>query len=440
MNNSNKHIKFDFRTLAFFLVIVIMISALLCTVVFFLHKNINDENEKSTNDNRPVLDEIRGIWVPTVYNITFPSKPDLSKEQLQKELDDILNQTLECSLNSIFFQVRPSCDALYNSDFFSVSRYLSSNDTLELDCLDYLIEKAHDKGVAVFAWINPLRVTASRCTVDELSENSTAYSLKSSIISYDGRLYFDAGMPEVRKLVCDGIKEIAENYNVDGIVFDDYFYPYPVYEEAKNGSKVITVFNDSESFNTYSSGESLEDFRRENINKLIKEAYETVKTSDSKILFGVAPFGIWQNYDGSNDGSLTKGSQSYHDNYSDTIAWLEGGYVDFIAPQLYWDMNSTAASYKVLAKWWSQKVSEANENLNDHSISLLISHAAYRYDDSFNSGEITKQLEYIDNIENSAYNGSVFYAYNAIKDNIGGVADEIIAFYQAKASTPNDKN
>lgn len=424
--------KYGVRFTAIILSLAILCVAVVCAVIALLAKS-GKKVENLPDDGRPLIEETRGVWVPSVYNLTFPSKPDLSEDELKAELDEILKTTVDNSLNTIFFQVRPSCDALYKSDIFSVSSVLSTSGTLTLDCLEYLLSNAHEKGVAVYAWINPLRATASKCDVEELSADCTAYKYKDYLVSYDGRLYFDVGIPEVRSLICEGIKEIAENYKVDGIVFDDYFYPYPIYETADDGTKTLAVFNDEKTFDKYSSGESLADFRRSSVNLLIEKAHETVKEADNKMKFGVSPFGIWQNDNGENGGSLTKGAQSYADNYSDTLAWLDGGFVDFISPQLYWDMNSSAASYKVLAKWWCARVDEANKKRNDGcEISLLISHGIYRYADSFESGEITSQLEYASLLEGESYSGSVFYAYNALKSNENGVADEIISFYESK--------
>lgn len=433
--------KYGAQTLA-----VILTSAILCTIavtvlVLMLTRNGEaDTGKPEENDGRPIIEETRGIWVPSVYNLTFPSKSDLSENELKAELDAVLDTAVSNSLNTVFFQVRPSCDALYKSEYFSVSEVLSTDGTLTLDCLDYLTNKAHERGIAVYAWINPLRVTASKCTINEIGEGHTAYNYKDCLVSYDGKLFFDVGIPKVRELICNGVSEIAENYKVDGIVFDDYFYPYPVYETLSDGSKTLAVFDDSETYSAYSNGESLADFRRKSVNALIKEVGETIKTADNKIQFGVSPFGIWQNDNGQNGGSLTKGAQSYADNYSDTLAWLEGGYVDFISPQLYWDMNSSAASYKVLAKWWCVRLDEVNDKRDENNkIKLLVSHAIYRYSDSFEEGEITKQLDYVTNLESDCYSGSVFYAYNALSNNEKGVATEIKSYYYNK-ETEKDMN
>lgn len=390
-----------------------------------------------TDDERPKITEIRGVYVPTVYNISFPSKPDLSEDELKAELDEIVRVTEENSLNTIFFQVRPTCDSLYKSDIFPASAFLTSSEKAPLDCLEYLVSTAHDRGIAVHAWINPLRVSTSASDVADVDPASPAAALADSVVPYDGKLYFDAGDPAVRELICKGVREIAENYKVDGIMFDDYFYPYPVYTENDAGERVIAAFADEKTYSLYSDGKSLSDFRRSNINALIESVYNTIKETDEKISFGVAPFGIWQNDDGSNGGSLTRGAESYSDNYSDTLAWIKGGYVDYVAPQLYWDMNNSAASYKVLAKWWDLRVSEQNENSKDHKISLLISHAPYRYADTFPEGEMTSQLDYASML--TSYEGSVFYAYNAISSDEGGSASEIREYYKTKdEKSPDD--
>ncbi len=378
------------------------------------------------------LTDVRGVFVPTVYNLSFPSKADISETELKSELNEIVKTAKEAGLNTVFFQVRPSCDALYSSKYFPVSTVLSTTGELPLDCLEYLSDLCKKEGISLHAWINPLRVTAYDREISELPENSPAKKLEKSVVSYGGKLYFDPGDPEARELICNGIREICENYDVDGIVFDDYFYPYPEYETNENGTDSVLVFNDNYTYKTYGTDyENIGSFRRDNVNKLVKAAYETVKSADADCLFGVSCFGIWKNSDGENGGSMTVGSQSYYETYCDTLAWVEGGYVDYLAPQIYWDCDSVAANYKILAEWW-------NEKLADTEVDLLIAHAAYRYDGSFDSKnkEMTKQLTIAKNLSNCK--GSIFYSYNAIRDNLDGITKEISDYYTTKDTTPEE--
>ena len=181
---------------------------------------------------------------------------------------------------------------------------------------------------------------------------------------------------------------------------------------------MIAVFDDADSFAAYGSGyENIGDFRRANVNLLIKEVYTAIKESDKKCRFGVAPFGIWKNLAGENGGSATRGLESYYDLYCDTLAWCEAGTVDFVAPQIYWECDSSVASFEVLAKWWSEK-------LEGTDVDLYFSHAAYRYaDGDFTPGEMTKQYEFSKALPN--YRGSVFYSFAAFRDDLAGICGEI---------------
>ena len=144
-------------------------------------------------------------------------------------------------------------------------------------------------------------------------------------------------MPEVRELIADGVREIIDGYDVDGILFDDYFYPYP-----EDGYE----FDDSATFEKYGGGRELGDFRRESVNEMVRLVYETVKAADEGCRFGIAPFGIWRNDDGENGGSATRGLESYDEIYCDTLAWVRGGYVDYVAPQMYWSLARSSTGWR----------------------------------------------------------------------------------------------
>ena len=357
--------------------------------------------------------EMRGLWIPTVNNNTFPTKSGLGAPELAAELDAIVDFANTNRFGAILFQVRPEADALYSSEIFPASRVVSGKCGKAadggFDCLSYLIEKAKPLGIEVHAWVNPLRVAANEKVFNALPENSPALMHPECVTEYaDGKYYFDAGQPYVRELVALGVREICENYQVDGVIFDDYFYPYP-----KDGAP----FDDAKTYAEYGGKMSLADFRRDSVNKLVKLCYDTVKSVDKNIEFGVSPFGIWQNYDGENGGSMTNGLEAYDAIYCDALAWANGGYVDYLAPQIYWSFDKESAPFDVLAEWWSRA-------LDGTGVKLYINHGVYKYDEGeMQSGEMARQIEFSKQLY--SYHGGMYFGYAALKNNTGGVLDEI---------------
>lgn len=360
--------------------LIAVVSLIVAVAVIKSKNNEEDVPQVESYKDTSILDEFdefAGVWIASVFNIDFPSKADLSKDELKAELDAIVRDAEEAGLNTIFFQVRPEADALYDSEIFPVSRYMSSTGELRFDALEYIIYAAHKKGIAVHAWVNPLRVSSSpNVTLESLSEDHPARKNPDWVVKYaDGKMYFDAGIPEVRELVVKGVQEIVDNYNVDGIVFDDYFYPYPAYNTVSGSSEVVP-FDDADTYAKYGGEKSLENWRRENINSMVKAVHTAVKDERERCLFGVSPFGIWKNGYGDESGSLTRGSESYSMLYCDTVAWIKGGYVDYVAPQIYWSKDESAAPYNALCDWWNMIV-------DGTGVRLLVSHGAYRYEDGW---------------------------------------------------------
>ncbi len=376
--------------------------------------------ENAISDGKNALldpaSEVRGVWIASVYNIDFPSKTDLTAEELKSELDDIIKNCRSVGLNSIYFQVRGAADAMYASDIFPVSRFLSSNGELTIDPLEYLLKEAHRNNIRVHAWINPFRVAL--CGDDAASSvNTIANEYRDFIITYaDGITYLDPGYPETRELISRGVREIVEKYDVDGVIIDDYFYPYPVCDESGG----LAEFNDEASYRLYGGSVSRDDWRRSNVNDTVKTIYDTVKSVDAECQVGVSPFGVWQNDDGENQGSNTNGLESYSAVYCDTLAWVAGGYVDYIAPQLVWRFSDADTAFDTLVRWW-------NFALDGTDVDLIISHAGYRYGEGeWNSpdGEMKRQIVYARS--GLGYKGSIFYGYDEIRSNTAGVADELI--------------
>lgn len=404
--------------------ICVIVAALTVTalLIFLLPK---DENEEELAP-RVTFEDTRAVYVATVSNINFPSRPDLTAEELTAEMDLIVETSKAAGMNTVILQVRPTCDAFYKSDIFPVSKYLSSNGVLTVDCLEYMTEKCHESGMALWAWINPYRISSN----GEIPTEGPAARLSEFTVDYNGKISFDPSSEEVMELICDGVTEILSYYPVDGVIFDDYFYPYVEYVTAASGEKTPVEFDDRAAFEAAGENfDSIGDFRRDNVDRMVEKVHLAVKEKAANCPFGIAPFGIWKNNNGSNGGSDTRGLQSYSAIYCDTVKWIENGWVDFVAPQIYWDCESTAANYRTLVSWWNGVIGEANER-NGTDISFFVSHAAYKYRDTFLPGEMTEQLFYAEAFD--SYKGSLFYSYAAIAQNTGGVAEEIRDHYLEK--------
>ena len=380
--------------------------------------------------------DFRGVWVASVINIDYPSKPSTDPEILKSEALTILDKAADMGMNAVFLQVRPTADALYKSNYFPWSKYLTGSQGImpadSFDPLEFWVEEAHKRGIELHAWINPYRIT-KRQSGDPASDlalldvSSPARLNPTWVVKHtDGNLYFDPGIPEVRKLVIDGALEIIENYDVDGIHFDDYFYPG-------------TNFNDAATFSKYGkSYNNVNDWRRANVNTLIGDLSKAVKATGRNVRFGVSPFGIWANKGTTPIGSDTKGLESYHAHYADTLKWVKDGTLDYIAPQLYWNIGYTIADYSKLLTWWKNAVSGTN-------VDLYIGQAAYRTGNIspsspwYGISEILRQLQL--NAKTPEVNGSIFFSYKSLIDN-PSLASAIKATYESRdgkySGTPVD--
>lgn len=328
-------------------------------------------------------EDINAVWVASVYNLNYPSRPGLPESELAAELDAIVENTVAAGLNTIFFQVRPCADALYDSDIFPRSEFLGEGD---FDPLEYIVDRAHENGVSVHAWINPYRITVFSAS------SAIAEKYPELVMKVDGKLYFDPSKEDAMTLIIRGVAEIVVKYDVDGIVFDDYFYPEGITDEDKGSYDAYIL----------SGGKApLGDWRRENVNALIRKTYAAIKQLRGDCLFGVSPRGIWRNSSTDANGSATGGSQAYDDVYCDALAWIEDGCIDYISPQIYWSFDNKTAPFAVLCDWW-------NDRLNGKDIMLVVSLAAYYLPES----EIESQKEYLSELGN--YGGFAIYSYASL--------------------------
>lgn len=298
-------------------------------------------------------DEMSAAWVSTVYNLDWPSSNSKNNPQMQKqELINMLDKLKETGINTIVLQVRPKADALYKSSINPWSDVLTGTAGKDpgYDPLKFAVEEAHKRNMEIHAWFNPYRVTTSGTDFNKLAANSPARLHPEWVISYNNKLYYDPGLPEVRKHIVETVNEVVSNYNVDGIHFDDYFYP-------------DSNFTDNQTYNKYGNGMEKGDWRRSNVNNLLKDVKTSIKSIKPNVKFGVSPSGIWRNKSSDPTGSDTRGSESYSTQYADTRYWIKNNLIDYVTPQLYWPIGYSVADYSKLVSWWANEVSGSNVNL-----------------------------------------------------------------------------
>lgn len=370
---------------------------------------------------QPAQDGMRGVWVSSVANIDYPSQQGLSADQLKSEADTILNNIAAMGLNTVFLQVRPSADALYQSALFPWSRYVSGTAGQapdgDFDVLAYWVEGAHSRGLQLHAWLNPYRITRDgKEELDSLPETSPAKQHPEWVVEYEGNYYFNPGLPAVQQLVVDGAAEIVRNYDVDGIHLDDYFYPG-------------TDFNDAAAYARYGDDfDDIGDWRRDNVNTLIASLDETVHAINPELSFGVSPAGIWDNKADNPKGSDTNGRSSYREIYCDSVEWIKRGTVDYICPQLYWSIGYEIADFEVLVDWWQDIVSTSD-------VALYIGIGAYRAAEAepgdvwYGTAELERQLDMLDN--SIDIQGEVFFSYASLME-AQGCSDFLTTHYAEK--------
>lgn len=352
---------------------------------------------------------LRGVWVASVYNIDYPSKTGMTVDELKSQADAMLDNIASMGLNAVFLQVRPSADALYESELFPWSRYVSGTVGQApdggFDPLRYWVEGAHARGLQLHAWINPYRITKEGETEwAALPDSSPAKQHPEWIVEHEDNYYFNPGLPAVQQLVVDGALEIARNYEVDGIHLDDYFYPG-------------TDFNDAATYARYGEDfDEIGDWRRDNVNQLVAALDTALHKLDRDLAFGVSPAGIWDNKDSNPRGSDTRGRSSYAEIYCDSLEWINEGTVDYICPQLYWSIGFEAADFQKLVDWWTDAVKTSD-------VALFIGLGAYRMAEAapgdvwYGTDELARQLALIHSGKD--IQGEVYFSYSSLINTAG---------------------
>lgn len=301
--------------------------------------------------------EFRGMWLATVANRDWPSRPGLTADQQRAELLDFLDTAVRRRLNAVVFQVRPTADALWPSPYEPWAECLTGVQGRDpgWDPLGTAVREAHRRGLELHAWFNPYRI-ANHTDPSRLIPTHPARVHPEWVVPYGGKLYYDPGLPEVRRFVQDAMLDAVARYDIDAVHWDDYFYPYPVAGQ---------VFDDDATYERYGAGfPDRAAWRRNNIDRLVYETAVRVKLLGRRVRFGISPFGVWRNQATDPLGSATTaGVQTYDDLYADTRAWVRRGWLDYIVPQVYWNIGFAAADYAVLVPWWSEVVRGTGVNL-----------------------------------------------------------------------------
>lgn len=372
--------------------------------------------------------QLRGMWIATVANTDWPSAPDLSPEQQRQELCDLLDVAVERRLNAVMFQVRPTADALWPSPYEPWSQYLTGVQGRDpgWDPLGTAVHEAHRRGLELHAWFNPYRVSLTT-DVTALTPTHPARLHPEWIVSFGGKLYYNPGLPEVRRFVQDAMLDAVRRYPIDAVHWDDYFYPYPVAGQT---------FQDDDAYARYGTGFPDRDaWRRNNTDLLVREMAERIKRIRPRTRFGISPFGVWRNAGTDPLGSATTaGVQTYDDLHADTRKWVQEEWIDYIVPQVYWNIGFAAADYGVLVPWWSNIVSGT-------SVQLYVGEALYKVGVAGQPAAWQDQAELSRHLDFDTHypqvRGNVYFSATQVAaDPLGAMSRVVADHYPTRVRTP----
>ncbi len=373
----------------------------------------------------PLKREFRGVWVASVENIDWPSSPNLSVEDQKAELINLLNAHKRTGINAIMLQIRPAADAFYAKSREPWSKWLMGKQgkapSPAYDPLEFAIAEAHKRGMELHAWFNPYRATNDG-KFFALSPTHITNIKPEWFYIYGGIKLFNPGIPEVRDYIVRVFLDVVDNYDIDGVHMDDYFYPYQI-----DGQHI----NDAETFKEYGGDfTDIRDWRRDNVDQLVKMLTDSVHKHKPRIKFGISPFGIWANTYQNPQGSATHGGSSYYEQFADSRRWVKEGWVDYINPQLYWPIGDRSAAFDTLLDWWSD---------NTYNRHLYIGMAAYRINERRRSkfkdpGQMPAQIRYLR--DNERVQGSVYFSSKSLLNNPLGFTDSLQQNYYKYPALP----
>ncbi|WP_336207384.1 family 10 glycosylhydrolase [Nonomuraea sp. LPB2021202275-12-8] len=380
-----------------------------------------------TTDPATPKRQLRAMWISSVANIDWPSRTGLSVSAQQAEFRAWLDLAVQRRMNAVVVQVRPTADTFWPSSLEPWSQWLTGTQggNPGYDPLAFMVTEAHARSLELHAWFNPYRV-ANHDDPSELVAAHPARKNPSWRFAYGGKLYYNPGLPVVRDFIEDVIMDAVTRYDLDGVHLDDYFYPYPA-----SGQSIP----DSAAYAQHGGGfANVHDWRRENVNLLVRELDQRIHAAKPWVSFGISPFGIWRNSTTDPLGSRTSGLQSYDAIYADTRLWVKQGWVDYISPQVYWHIGFSTAAYEVLTAWWAGVV-------RNTGVQLVIGQAAYRAGASGQDAAWQDTAELSDHLHVNRQHpevvGDIFFSAKDVKANrINGFATLAAAHYTKPALSP----
>jgi len=378
-------------------------------------------------DRRAPKRQLRAVWIASVVNIDWPSRPGLTPAKQKAELIGWYDDAVARELNAVIVQVRPTADTFWPSALEPWSKYLTGTQGQSpgYDPMRFAVREAHRRNLEFHAWFNPYRVSMDTDR-DALVPTHPGRQHPDWVHEYGGKLYYDPGVPEVRALTEDVILEVVRRYDIDAVHFDDYFYPYPV---LVNG--VELPFPDAETYAQYGQGfDDVEDWRRNNTDLLVSELDQKIHAVKPWVKFGVSPFAVWRNIATDPEGSdTTAGAQTYDDLYADTRTWVREEWLDYVAPQVYWNIGFAPADYAKLVPWWSDQVRGTN-------VQLYIGQATYKVEISTQDPawqqprEMSRHLAF--NRNYPQVRGDIYFSAKDVRANRLGHMDIVQAEHYAR--------
>ncbi len=366
--------------------------------------------------------DFRGAWIATVYQDGYLKRSTARNKAYLCQQLDILHAA---GINVVFFQVRAQADAFYSSELEPWSRYLTNNGAAPSpfwDPLQFMVEECHARGMELHAWVNPYRVTTS--AKQTVPRGHLYHKEPKRFFRYDGKIYFDPGLPENRAFIVKVVDDIVSRYDIDGIHCDDYFYPYPT-----KGKPIV----DDATYARYGKGMTRDMWRRRNVDLLIEALHKAIVERKPWVRFGVSPFGIWRNKKNDSRGSETSGLQNYDDLYADVLLWEEKGWIDYLLPQIYWNIGNKLASYPVLVDWWNDNAGKKRHLYVGQDIDRTMKAAIPQ--GSKEKSQLRRKFE----LARKAINvrGNCWWPGYSLTANVGGVADSLrILYHNAPALVP----
>ena len=356
--------------------------------------------------------EFRAAWIATVDNIDWPTKGNCNSDSQRVEFVKMLDTLKSVGINAVIVQIRPAADAMYPSQYEPWSEWLTGKQGQQpvpyYDPLQFMIDEAHKRGMEFHAWCNPYRA------IFKIGQSTISASHITKIhpewfLTYGDTKYFDPGNKDVQQFVTAVISDIVNRYDIDAIHFDDYFYPYRI-----SGRE----FPDEISYKKYGNNLLRDDWRRSNVDSIIVMLSKVIKQQKKSCKFGISPFGVWRNNDKDSAGSATKAGQTnYDDLYADVLLWLKNGWIDYVAPQLYWEFGHRAAPYEILLDWWSK---------HTYGRHCYIGLGVYRAGSNIiwrDKTLLPRQIIALRNTSN--IQGMIFFSSKSLMNNLNGWSDSL---------------